>query len=539
MQSGPRSKPCKRQTAPAAGHGWQLPQWTTGSPNIYNFAYYTIFITAICQTALPPAISRTPWICSHGLPNGCVSNHLTLLRQYALKDKKIMPKVALIGRPNVGKSTLLNRLTRTRDALVDSTPGVTRDRRYAELKWDGLTMQLIDTGGMESPGTDRMSRIVHEQSLRAAKESDLLLTILDAGEGLTLADREIIDTIRSFNKPYLIVINKVDGPSREAGLGEFYESGVDEIIPVSAEHGRGINALMTRVVDVLKHIGRPLSEEGLAQELREDEEQPIKVALTGRPNTGKSSLLNRLVGEPRMIVTDVPGTTRDAIDTLLQRPAGKDILLTDTAGIRRKARTRNKIEKFSIIKAINVIKACDIVLIVMDISEGITDQDKRLIGYTERYGRACITLFNKWDLICQDHSLMKLRFRELEQAKRFISYSPHLNISALTGKGVNRILSLIDDVYTDFNALINTGSVNSVLRKAVAKRTPPVSRGRYLKLYYTTQVATKPPTFLLFANYPDFIPSQYKRFLTNQFREQLGLKQTPVRILFRRRERRP
>jgi len=457
------------------------------------------------------------------------------------KNKKIIPKVALIGRPNVGKSTLLNRLTRTRDALVDSTPGLTRDRRYAELRWEGLTMQLIDTGGMDrSPDLDRISQIVHEQSLKAVEESDLLLIILDVKEGLTPADREIIDALRPYKKPYLIVINKVDNPSRELDLGEFYELGVNEVIPVSAEHGKGMNALMTRVVDVLKHMDRPVKDipadlEGLTQEPKD---KPIKVALIGRPNTGKSSLLNRLVGEPRMIVTDVPGTTRDAIDTLLQRPGRKDILFTDTAGIRRKARVSDKIEKFSIIKAINVIKACDIVLIVMDISEGITDQDKRLIGYTERYGRACITLFNKRDLIQQDQSLVKSRSGELERAKRFIPYSPHLNISALTGKCVNRILPLIDDVYVDFNALINTGSVNSVLQKTLAKRTPPISKGHHLKLYYTTQVATKPPKFLLFANYPDFIPSHYKRFLANQFREQLGLKQTPVRILFRKRERR-
>jgi len=461
-----------------------------------------------------------------------------------LKNKKIIPKVALIGRPNVGKSTLLNRLTRTRDALVDSIPGLTRDRRYAELRWDDLTMQLIDTGGIDrSPNLNIISQIVHEQSLKAVEESDLLLIILDVKEGLTLADREIIDALRRYKKPYLIVINKVDNPSREFNLGEFYELGVSEIIPVSAEHGKGMDALMTRVVDVLKHMDLPLKNtpanlEGLIQEPMQDEDQPIKVALIGRPNTGKSSLFNRLVGEPRMIVNDLPGTTRDAIDTLLQRPGKNDILLTDTAGIRRRARVSNKIEKFSIIKAINVIKGCDIVLIVMDSSEGITDQDKRLIGYTERYGRACITLFNKRDLIQQDQSLVKLRSGELERAKRFIPYSPHLNISALTGKRVNRILPLLDNVYVDFNTLINTGSVNSVLQKALAKRTPPISKGHHLKLYYTTQVATKPPTFLLFANYPDFIPSQYKRFLANQFREQMGLKQTPIRILFRKRERR-
>ena len=441
----------------------------------------------------------------------------------------------------MGKSTLLNRLTRTRDALVDSTPGLTRDRRYAELRWEGLTMQLIDTGGMDrSPDLDSISRIVHEQSLKAVEESDLLLIVLDVKEGLTPADREIIDALRPYKKPYLVIINKVDNPSRELNLGEFYELGMNEVIPVSAEHGKGMNALMTRVVDVLRHTDRPLEDSpaDLEDLPQESKDKLIKVALIGRPNTGKSSLLNRLVGETRMIVTDVPGTTRDAIDTLLQRSGRKDILLTDTAGIRRKARVSNKIEKFSIIKAINVIKACDIVLVVMDISEGITDQDKRLIGYTERYGRSCITLFNKCDLIQQDQSLVKLRSGELERAKRFIPYSPHLNISALTGKRVNRILPLIDDVYVDFNALINTGSINSVLQKALAKRTPPISRGHHLKLYYTTQVATKPPTFLLFANYPDVIPSQYKRFLANQFREQLGLKQTPIRILFRKRERR-
>jgi len=236
----------------------------------------------------------------------------------------------------VGKSTLLNRLTRTRDALVDSTPGLTRDRRYVELRWEGLTMQLIDTGGMDrSPDLDRISQIVHEQSLMAVEESDLLLIILDAKEGLTLADKEIIDALRPYKKPYLIIINKVDNPSRELDLGEFYELGVNEVIPVSAEHGKGMNALMTRVVDVLKHMDRPVKDipadlEGLTQEPKQDEDQPIKVALIGRPNTGKSSLLNRLVGEPRMIVTDLPGTTRDAIDTLLQRPVISEIKIRGT-----------------------------------------------------------------------------------------------------------------------------------------------------------------------------------------------------------------
>ena len=263
------------------------------------------------------------------------------------KNKKIMPKVALVGRPNVGKSTLLNRLTRTRDALVDSLPGLTRDLRYAELTWDGLAMQLIDTGGIDkSSNLNTISQIVHEQSLKAVEKSDLLLIILDVKEGLTLADREIVDELRSYKKPYLVVINKVDNPSLELNLSEFYELGVSEIIPVSAEHGKGTDALMRRVIDVLRHMDWPLEDssanlEGLPLETMQDEDQPIKVALIGRPNTGKSSLFNRLVGEPRMIVTDLPGTTRDSIDTLIQRPGIKDILLTDTAGIRRKARVND------------------------------------------------------------------------------------------------------------------------------------------------------------------------------------------------------
>ncbi len=450
----------------------------------------------------------------------------------------MIPKVALIGRPNVGKSTLFNRITRTRDALIDSAPGLTRDLRYAEVRWNGLTMEIIDTGGIDrSPEQDQMSRIVHGQSLKAIAESNLLVIVMDANEGLTLADTEVVNAARLYEKPYIIAANKVDNALREPYVSEFYELGVVEVISISAEHGRGINDLMTRVADMLEQVYGPLNEtEELI--LSPKKRRPIRVALTGRPNTGKSSLLNRMLGEPRMIVTDIPGTTRDAIDTLLERPDKRDILFTDTAGIRRKARIKNKIEKFSIIKAIAAINACDIALVVMDFSEGITDQDKRLIGYTEKYGKACITLFNKWDLVQGDRSLMKWRSLELQETKRFIPYSPHLNISALTGRHVDRILPLIDDVYQDFSTLTTTGSVNRILQKAITKRTPPISKGHHLRLYYATQVAANPPTLLVFANYPELIPSNYRRFLANHFRKELGLEQTPIRIVFRKKERR-
>ncbi len=240
-----------------------------------------------------------------------------------------------------------------------------------------------------------------------------------------------------------------------------------------------------------------------------------------------------------MIVADMPGTTRDAVDTVLHRDNGSAIIFTDTAGIRRKARVRDKIEKFSIIKAIDAIKDSDTVLVVLDASEGITDQDQKLIGYTEQYGKACVTLYNKFDLIQKDQHLVKLRSTELKRAKRFIPYAPHLNISAMTGRGVKKILPCIDRITVHYNAACSTGRANRILQRAIARRNPPISKGHHLKLYYTTQVAVKPPTFVIFANYPDKIPDQYRRFLTNRFRKELGLDDVPVRILFRQRERRP
>ncbi len=450
------------------------------------------------------------------------------------KSRKMIPKVSLIGRPNVGKSTLFNRLTQSRDALVDSAPGLTRDLRYGEAIWNGLRVQIIDTGGIGgSPGQDQISRTVHAQSLKAIAESDLLVIVMDVNEGLTLTDTEVVNTARLYKRPYIIAVNKVDNSSRDAYVSEFYELGVGEVIPISAEHGKGIHDLITTARDMLSYVSLVNEDKDSSLVTKG---RPIRVTLTGRPNTGKSSLLNRMLGEPRMIVTDIPGTTRDAIDTLLERPGKRDILFTDTAGIRRRARIKNKIEKFSIIKAMAAINACDITLVIMDFSEGITAQDRRLIGYIERHGKACITLFNKWDLVQRDRSLIKWRTQELEQTKRFIPYSPHLNVSALTGRHVDKILPLIDNVYKDFSSLTTTGYVNRILQRAITEKTPPISKGHHLRLYYATQVATNPPRLLIFANYPDLIPDQYRRFLANRFRKDLGLKYTPVCIVFRKKQ---
>jgi GTP-binding protein len=458
-----------------------------------------------------------------------------------MKERDHIPTVVLVGRPNVGKSTLFNRLTRSRDALVDPTPGLTRDRRHARINWDDLNLEIWDTGGMgDGEHRDAMTRLVHEQSLKAVEGSDLLLILVDARQGLTPSDREIVESLRRYEKPCIIVVNKVDNSSQESCTAEFFELGIGDVASVSAEHGRGVKGLMERIAAVLSRSFPARGESPPdIEESGADADGPMRIAVVGRPNVGKSSLLNRLVGEPRMIVTDIPGTTRDAVDTLIHRHMKRDALLTDTAGIRRKARVSDRVEKFSVIKAIDVIKDCDVALVVLDATEGITDQDKRLIGYVDEYGRGGISLFNKWDLIQGDQSLIRLRAAELKRAKRFVSYTPHLNISARTGRNTDKILPLVDSLYDEFTASVNTGKLNQVLQKAMAMRSPPMARGHQLRFYYTTQVASKPPTFLVFANYPKEIPVHYRRFLANQFREQLGLSKTPIRLLLRQRERRP
>ncbi len=455
-------------------------------------------------------------------------------------DKKFkIPTVALIGRPNVGKSTLFNRITKSRDALVDPTPGLTRDIRKTTVSWNDFIFDLVDTGGLDPPDSkDPIGKIVHSKSVEALRQSDLLLFLVDAKQGLTPSDMEIYQLCLRNQIPYMVVVNKVDSPSQEADCNEFFSLGIDKFYPISAEHGRGVKGLLDEIVAHFKKHGFETAP--LHEMEPEEETEPfhIKVALIGRPNAGKSSLLNRLAGQQRMIVTDIPGTTRDAIDTLLQRPGHPDIVLTDTAGIRRKSRVRDKIEKFSVLKALEAIKKCDIALVVLDASEGVTDQDKKLIGYTEEFSKACITIFNKWDLVQKDPKLIKLRTEELRLAKRFVPYSPHLNISALTGKRVDRILPLVEDIFSQLNTRINTGKANQLLNQALSVRTPPIAKGHHLKLYYTTQVSVNPPSFLIFANYPDYIPDHYKRFLVNQFRERLELEHVPIRIFFRKRERR-
>jgi GTP-binding protein len=441
--------------------------------------------------------------------------------------------VALIGRPNVGKSTLFNRITKSRKAIVDPTPGVTRDRQYERVTWEQSTFILVDTGGIETKdraadGSDSMVGSIKEQTLQAVAEADVLLFLMDGREGVTPTDFDVTGLLRRTDKPVYFVVNKIDGEELETRLlPAFYELGVEQLWPVSAEHGYG-------VLSLLHDLAASLPER---QESFSPPPDAIRIAFFGRPNVGKSSLINRLLGEERMLVSDIPGTTRDSIDTLLT-VKDKNYLLIDTAGIRRKGKVKEKLEKFSIIKALAALERCDLVLILIDAAEGITEQDTKVIGYTQEQGRACILIVNKWDLVKGEPRQQKKIMAELEMATQFVGFAPILPLSALTGKGVNKLLPTIAAVYEQFCRSFPTNRLNRILQDAVVSHPPALHRGRRIKLLYTTQIASQPPTFAIVANYPREIHFSYHRYLVNTFRKELGLDKTPIKILFRERKRR-
>ena len=468
------------------------------------------------------------------------------------KNNKKIPKVAIVGRPNVGKSTLFNKLSHSRRALVAPVPGVTRDIQAAEVDIENIPVRLVDTGGIGEAGNELLSQLVTDQAKRELEDTDLIIFLVDAKDGLLPSDRDIFyQIVRPSKRPYLLVANKVDGSPDSYDTTTFFELGVDDVIPISAEHSRGLGELREKVAQsLISSFGKEIvvNKEGdidaqedvqlsEAEKSKEDKVEPVRVALVGRPNVGKSSLINKLLGMDRMIVSDIPGTTRDAVDSLLVRPDGPPIIFTDTAGIRRKAKVKEKVEKFSVIKTLDAIKNSDIALVILDPLEGITDQDKRIMGYAEDGHKAIITVFNKWDLMQSNKELQKKRGQELRMAKRFCSYAPHINVSALTGRGIKKILPLIDRVYAQYSATFPTSQINKVLQESLLKRTPPIHKGHHLKMYYATQVSSKPPTILIFANYPKYIPEQYKRFLANRFREELSIPESPIRLIFRERER--
>jgi len=431
--------------------------------------------------------------------------------------------VALVGRPNVGKSTLFNRITRSRKAIVDPTPGVTRDRQYDRVSWKDHHFILADTGGIDDNPDDAMVGDIRSQALAAVEEADIILFLMDAREGLMPADYEVINLLRRVAKTVFYVVNKIDGPEQEEELLiPFYEIGVDQLWSVSAEHSYGFITLMDGLCEALP-------DNSAAADIPED---TVRLAFLGRPNVGKSSMINRIVGEERMLVSEISGTTRDSVDTLLSHK-GRNYLLIDTAGIRRKGKTREKLEKFSILKALAALSRCDIAVVLIDAAEGITEQDAKVIGYTQEQGRGLILLVNKWDLVAGDKKRQKQIMEEIARAVPFVGFAPLINVSALTGYGFKRLFPAVGSVYRQFTATFPTSALNRLLADAVENHSPPIYKNKRLKLYYTSQIKTAPPTFVIMTNSYKGVHFSYQRYMTNRFRDGLDLDRVPIRLIFK------
>ena len=437
-----------------------------------------------------------------------------------------MPKpiVAIVGRPNVGKSTLFNRIVGEKIAIVDDAPGITRDRLYADTDWLSHQFTLIDTGGLDPETEDPMVRHIFRQAEAAIESADVILFLTDVKSGVMDADRQVADILRRSNKPVVLTVNKVDVPTRQSDeMYEFYELGIGDPIPVSAGQALGLGDMLDEVVS---HFPK--------RDAEEEEDDRIKVAIVGRPNVGKSSLINKILGEERVIVSDIPGTTRDAVDTFVERE-GNEYLLIDTAGLRRKSKIKENIERYSILRTIAAVERCDVCVLLIDAEEGISDQDTKIAGIAQERGKAAIIAVNKWDLIEKDDKTMKEFTQKIRNELAYMPYAPLLFISAVSGQRIHKLFSLIHTVYQNHALRISTGVLNDVLLEATAIHAPPTDKGRALRIYYTTQVSVKPPTFVLFVNDKRLMHFSYVRFLENKIRENFGFDGTPLHFITRNR----
>jgi GTP-binding protein len=435
------------------------------------------------------------------------------------------PIVAIVGRPNVGKSTLFNRLIGRHKAMVDDQPGVTRDRNYGNADRFEVPFILVDTGGFEPETSDRLLQQMREQSRLAMEEADVILFVMNGRDGLTPADTEVAEMLRRADKPVFYLINKVDGDRQEAEIVEFYALGVDAVFPISAEHNRGIGDLMEAVVAALPQKKGP-----------ETEDEVTKIAVVGRPNVGKSSLVNRLLGFERVVANPTPGTTRDSVDTWFTCNK-KRYMLIDTAGIRRKGKTTEKIEKYSVMDALRSIERADVVLIVIDADEGVTEQDEKIAGYAYEAGRACVFVVNKWDTLRKDNSTIGTFVDSIRTEFKYLPFVPIVFVSALTGQRIGKIMAEVDNVMAQYSRRVTTSELNRVFSEATATHHAPLFQGRRVKFYYATQVGTKPPNFVIFTNRPEGIHFSYERYIANRLREAFGFTGTPLRLTFRGRER--
>lgn len=450
------------------------------------------------------------------------------------------PVVAIVGRPNVGKSTLFNRLVGFRKAMVHDRPGVTRDRLYEPCTLLDRPVLLIDTGGLEPDPTASSSGqdpdllvAMRQQSLVAVEEADVIVLVVDGRSGLTPADDEVADLLRRSHKPVILAVNKIDGPSQEELAADFWALGLTPLLTVSAEHGRGIYELIEAIVEALPEGAGEAPE--VEEEEEEDEAPGIRIAVVGRPNIGKSTLINRLLGEDRHVVHDSPGTTMDPVDSPL-RVEGRDYVLVDTAGVRRKARIDDPLERWISLRSIRAIERCHVTLLMIDGTEGPTEQDARLAALVADRGRALVVLINKWDL-ARDLEDVDARSTEdaLESKLPHASWAPHLFISAKTGKGLHRVLPLVDQVYEAFDKRVPTGELNRFLEATVQSHTPPQRHHRPVRLYYVHQNRVRPPTFTFFSNTPDGVTPAYRKYLERRLREAFGFEGTPLRLHFKRR----
>lgn len=433
-----------------------------------------------------------------------------------------MSVVAIVGRPNVGKSTLFNRILGRRKAIVDDVSGVTRDRNYGNASWTGREFTLVDTGGLDPTVEEGFFPLIREQAMLAINEADVILFILDTRDGLTPADMEIADVLRRTEKSVIVTANKSEGDRRGMEAAEFFELGLGSVLPVSAIHGAGVAELLEEVVRKL-----PDAKESTP------EEWDIRVAVIGRPNTGKSTLINRLLGEERLLVSEVPGTTMDSVDTLLKH-GERSYLLVDTAGVRRRSRIRIDLERHSVTRTISALERCDVCLLLLDSVEGLVEQDIRLAGLAEDRGRGMIIVLNKWDLMEKDHMTFDRMCKDIRDQLFFFGHAPILSLSGLTGMRVGRIFEAVEAVYGEAGKKIPTREVNDLLTRAIERHQPPLVRGKRVRFYYATQTLTHPPTFLIFTNRPGEIRENYVKYLEGRIREEAGFAGTPIRLRFRR-----
>ena len=434
------------------------------------------------------------------------------------------PLVAIVGRPNVGKSLLFNRLCGQRLSIVEDTPGVTRDRLYAECEWGGRTFDIVDTGGIEPEADSEILLFMRQQAQIAMDAADVIVFLTDIRTGVTAADEEVASMLQRSGKPVVLCVNKMDSIGQvDPGIYEFYSLGLGDPIALSAAHGHGTDELLDAC---LAHFP--------PEEAHDEDDDVIRVAVIGKPNVGKSSLVNLVLGEERVIVADMPGTTRDAVDTPLENKYGKYVFI-DTTGIRRKSKVDDRIEKFSVMRAKLAIERADVCLIMLDAREGVTEQDTKIAGLAHEAGKASVIVVNKWDLVEKDTHTMDRMRRDIYRDLSFMTYAPTVFISALTGQRAERIFELINFVNDQTAMRITTGLLNDVLADAQARVQPPTDKGRRLKIYYMTQTGVRPPHFVIFCNSRELFHFSYQRYIENQIRSTFGLEGTPIRITIRQK----